>query len=355
MKIVYITSESYLDHSYTIIKELKKKNELVVFMQAKEKTEEINNWCIKLNAEFVKRKRFRNPFGLFSEIGFLLSIKKIKADRVWFNTLTAYQAVIAKVLLKGFVVMVHDVEVHPETKDYYSVLSLRLTLALFKKNIGVASRSQAEIFKNKYGYEPKIFQLPVIDYYTETGIKAERTAADPERIKFFFFGSVEPYKGIETLVEAAEILENKNLSFHVNIYGRLKYNREELKDRIAQIKSVSMNDEFIHYKAIHKLYCENDVLILPYKQVTQCGPLLIGYNEEVPPICSNIEGFREYVDEGKTGLLFDNSAEDLARKMEIVIKNPALISEMKRYINSIAFNKFSMESLAGEYTQYLEN
>ena len=102
MKIVYVTSESYLDHSYTIIKELRKKAELSVFIQAKEYTDEIKDWCGELNAEFVKRKRFRNPLGFFSELGFLLSLKKIKADKIWFNTLTAYQAVIAKVLLKNF-------------------------------------------------------------------------------------------------------------------------------------------------------------------------------------------------------------------------------------------------------------
>ncbi len=355
MKIVYVTSESYLDHSYTIVNVLKEKAELSVFIQAKENTDEIRDWCKELNAIFVKRKRFRNPFSFFSELGFLLSVKKIKADKIWFNTFTAYQAVIAKVLLKDFIVMVHDVEIHPETKDYYSVLSLRLTLALFKKKVGVASRVQAKIFKDKYGFEPKVFQLPIIDYYTKSGNMAPQKAPESGKIRFFFFGSTEPYKGIETLLEAAEILENKNINFEIAVYGKLKYGAEELRSRMKKIKSLKLRDEFVHYKDIHEIYCNNDVLVLPYRQVTQCGPLLIGYNELVPSICSNLEGFREYVDDGKSGILFNNTSGGLAQKMEEIIKNPKLISGMKEYIEKNIFKKFSMESLGNDYINNFKN
>ncbi len=355
MKLVYVTSESYLDHSYTIINELKKRAELSVFIQAKENTDEIADWCKELNAKFVKRKRFRNPFSFFSELGFFLSVKKIKADRIWFNTLTAYQALIAKVFLKDFIVMVHDVEIHPETKDYYSVLSLRLTFALFKKKAGVASYMQAKIFKDKYGFEPKVFQLPIIDYYTKSGNMHLQKAPNPGKIRFFFFGSIEPYKGIETLLEAAEILENKNINFEITVFGRLKYNTEELRSRMKKIKSLKLTDKFVHYKDIHEIYCNNDVLILPYRQVTQCGPLLIGYNELVPSICSNLEGFREYVDDGKSGMLFNNAPAGLAEKMEEIIKNPGLISGMKEYIEKNIFKRFSMESLGNEYIKNFKN
>jgi glycosyltransferase involved in cell wall biosynthesis len=355
MKIVYVTSESYLDHSYTIVKVLKERTELSVFIQAKEKTDEITDWCKELSAKFVKRKRFRNPFSFFSELGFLLSVKKIKADRIWFNTLTAYQAVIAKVLLKDFIVMVHDVEIHPETKDYYSVISLRLTLALFKRKVGVASHVQAKIFKDKYGFEPKVFQLPIIDYYTKGGRNSQQKAPVSEKIRFFFFGSVEPYKGIETLLEAAEILENKNINFEIAVYGKLKYNADGLRSRMKKIKGLKLTDEFVHYIGIHEIYCNNDVLILPYRQVTQCGPLLIGYNELVPSISSDLEGFREYVDDGKSGLLFNNTPAGLAEKMEMVIKTPGLISGMKEYIEKNISKRFSMESLGNEYINNFKN
>lgn len=355
MKTAYITSESYLDHSYTIVKELKKKTDFAVFMQAKELTEEIESWCRTFDAKFVKRKRFRNPFSFFSELRFLLEVRKIKADTVWFNTLTAYQVIITKLIFKNILVMVHDVEIHPETKDYYSVLSLKLTFALFKKKISVASEAQANLFEQKYCIKPKIFQLPIINYYTEIGNKTEPAGQESKIIKFFFFGSIEAYKGIEILLEAAEILENKNINIEINIYGKLKYNSEQIKGRIGKLSTVKLIDRFIPYKEIHKIYCENDVLVLPYRQITQCGPLLIGYNELVPSICSRLKGFKEYVDDGKSGFLFNNVPEDLADKMELIVKNPELITQMKEYIKREIFSKFSMESLSSAYINNLKN
>jgi glycosyltransferase involved in cell wall biosynthesis len=348
LKVVYVTHESFIDHSYTIVQELQKKIDLVVFLQAKEETEEIKKWCGKFNAEFVPRKRFRNPLSLIAEYRFFKSIKKIKADNVWFNTLSLYQVIIAKLLFKKFLVMVHDVDPHPETKDYHSNITQWLTYNLLKKKICTASRTQADLFKQMHGFEPLVFQLPVINYFTEVGNPAENKRKN-SAVRFFFFGSVEPYKGLETLLSAAELLQSNGIYFSINIYGKLKYNREELTERIKNIENIYHDDNFIDYKDIHSIYINNDILILPYKQVTQCGPLLIGYNELVPSICNDLAGFREYADEGKSALFFNGSADDLAEKMEYIIHNFEAAGIMKKYISDVIFSKFSIQTLAEEY------
>ena len=156
---------------------------------------------------------------------------------------------------------------------------------------------------------------------------------------------------METLLEAAEILQKKNLNFSLGIYGKLKYNRDELTQRIKTLKNAELIDEFVDYKNISNIYKNGDVLVLPYKQVTQCGPLLIGYNELVPAICSRLPGFLEYVDDGSSGILFNNTVEDLAAKMEYVIKNPAVLIKMKEYINREIIAKFEMPQLVEQYTE----
>ncbi len=354
MKLVYVTHESFLDHSYTIIKTLRKKCDLKVFIQAKKMNAELEEWCRILDGEFIKRKRFRNPAGFFDAIGFMRRIKKIRGDAVWFNSLSVYQGLLARLIIKNFFVTVHDVEYHPDSRDYHSFLSLWLTFKLLKKRICVVSKTQAELFEQKYGIKPKVFQLPIIDYYKEIGKSdlpglKNLTGQQVETVKFFFFGSIEPYKGIETLIEAAEILEKRKTEYKLNIYGKIKYSVSEVTNGINRLKNVSLYDEFIDYKDIHRIYMENDVLILPYKQVTQCGPLLIGYAEGVPSICNNLQGFREYVDDGKSGIIYSNSAQELAEKMESIIKGKEKLKEMKRYIETETCEKFSMEALAEEY------
>lgn len=352
MKVVYLTSESYIDHSYTVVQELKKHIELIVILQAKEATIEIDRWCKKFGAEFVQRRRFRNPLSFISEIFFLLRIRKMKPDVVWFNTMTVYQVLLAGILLKKFLVVMHDVDLHPESKDRHGMFSVRMTMKLALKKICAASKTQSEIFNRQHGFFPPVFRLPIINYYKETGEPPEKPAAGNiagRKVRFFFFGSVERYKGIETLLDAAEILQSKGLDFELNIYGRLKYDSEIILDKIRNIVNASIHDEFIDYRKIHGIYSDNDVLILPYRQVTQCGPLLIGYCESVPAICSDLEGFREYVNDGLDSMIFDNTAAGLAAKMEEIINDPAIISKLSKGIEEIAMKKFSMLALAGDY------
>ncbi|MCI0448583.1 MAG: glycosyltransferase family 4 protein [Chlorobi bacterium] len=351
MKAVYVTSESYIDHSFTIVKELSKHIDLRVFIQAREKTEEIESWCNSLNAVFIQRRRFRNPLSLFSELAFIFRLKKINPDIVWFNTLTVYQLLFVKMLIKNFLVTVHDVEIHPGAGGHGNIAA-KLTLKFALKNVCVVSKTQANIFKKNFGFEPKVFQLPIIDYHKEvSSVKSEREPKNT--IRFFFFGSIEEYKGVGILLEAGGILEKKNVKFKLNIYGKIKYDEETLKKRIKTLKNITLFNEFVDYKEVHKIYIENDVLVLPYKQVTQCGPLLIAYEELVPVICSDLEGFREYVEDNISGIIFNNSPQDLADKMIFFIEHPELISKIRIGIKENAHSRFLMRNLCKGYLENL--
>jgi len=346
--IIYVTGESYIDHSYTIARELKKHLRLDIYFSSKEVTGEVSFFLKTLNAVYVKRQRFRNVFSIFKELRFILKLRRANADCVWFNTLNVYQVWLVKHLLKKYIVMVHDVELHPETGEKHGNLSVKLTLKKYPRNICVASNSQAEVFEKQFGFKPKVFRLPVIDYYRDIAANTEKKRADG-KIRFFFFGSIEKYKGLETLLEAVEILNKKDLEFDLNIYGRLKYNEEEFLEKINVLKNVNLVNKFIDYKEIHNIYITNDVIILPYKQVTQCGPLLIGYSENTPAIVSRHPGFTEYTDNGNSALVFENTAESLAEKMQLCINDPRVISRMREFIGTEIKNRFSMQSLAEEY------
>lgn len=354
MKIAYITHGSFIDHSYTVVSGLRNMLDLRVFIQAKEENEEINSWCKKFDAVFVKRTRYRNPFSFFAELGFLRRIKKLKPDVTWFNTLTLYQIPAALILFKNFLVNIHDVDSHPASRDYHAKLIKWLTYKLLKKRLCVVSRTQADLFKELHGIAPKVFQLPIINYYTEAGKCNEKPVTD-NKVKFFFFGSIQPYKGIDILLKAAEILERKNIDCRINIYGKLKYNKEEISQKISKLSNVSHEDKYTDYKEVHSLYAKNDVLILPYTQVTQCGPLLIGYSENVPSICNDLPGFREYVDENKSGFFYDGTAEGLAEKMEYIVHNFQVIKEMEICITTEVKTRFSINALAEEYISNFKN
>jgi glycosyltransferase involved in cell wall biosynthesis len=353
MRVFFVTSESTMDHSFTMIRELRKHITLDAVITAKKLTPELEAYCNTQNVKFFKRKNFKNPLSIFSEIKLLLYIRRQKPDLVWFNVLSLYQSILVKLFLKKVLVNAHDIELHPEEKDIHGILSQKITFRLYKNSLAVMSEAQGKQFEKKYRKKPHILQLPVIDYYTsvsrETPIVNEKAFSAESRINFFFFGSIMPYKGIEKLLDAAQIIEDKGINTQIKIYGKLKYNYEALLEKIKNIKNINFTDEFIDYREVCGIYDSNDVIIIPYIQVSQCGPLLIGYSRNVPVICSDLEGFREYVEEGKSGLFFDNTAAGLAGKMEQLISNPVVLNEMRQYIKTEIHRRFSMQALCREY------
>jgi glycosyltransferase involved in cell wall biosynthesis len=261
------------------------------------------------------------------------------------------QVILIKLFVNRFIVSTHDIETHPEDTDYYSRISKKITLKLFKKHVSVMSSSQAYLFQKYYGFKPEILQLPIINYYKAVSVQSQSHDNSNSKVRFLFFGSIQPYKGIELLLDAAEILNSKNIDFELNVLGRLRYNHKLLAARMSEIKNVNYNNKHIDYKDVYSRYLNNDVIIIPYYHVTQSGPLLIGYSRNMPCITSDLPGFREYVDDGKSGLLFNNTAEGLAEKMMEFIDNRNKINELSGYIANEIQQRFSMEALAKAYME----
>lgn len=382
-----------IDHGYTIATELKKHVDLRVYIIAKQYSEEIRNFCEDLGAVFFRRARFRNPVSLFRELIFLNAVRRQKPDVVWFELFSVYQALFARLFVKNYLVTVHDVELHPEETDFYSVCARWLTLRFHRERVCTASKTQAEVFERRFGRKPRMFQLPIKDYYAKTSGKSNETSPLPPSkgepaVKFFFFGKIRPYKGIEVLLRAAELVHKSGLNFRLNIYGKITYNERRILEQIEQLNGntspsppskeehvIKIVNEFIDYREVYSIFSENDILVLPYIQVTQCGPMLVAYNQNIPVICTDLPGFREYVDDGKSGLLFKpdldegargrdvrlastsplviGAGKSLAEKMKVVIENPGMINEMREYIKEKIKPRFGMESLAGEYLNLL--
>ncbi len=105
----------------------------------------------------------------------------------------------------------------------------------------------------------------------------------------------------------------------------------------------------IEESEIPKLFGESHYLVLPYKSVTQSGPLRIAYGYNVPVIASDLDGFKESVVEDVTGLLFsEGDIDSLYSVMRSTIENhPLMYDEIKRsqkrYVDEISMLKCLMK------------
>jgi glycosyltransferase involved in cell wall biosynthesis len=124
--------------------------------------------------------------------------------------------------------------------------------------------------------------------------KIRRIMKKNNKIVFSFLGNLTYYKGFDLVIEAWEksniLSKNKNLMLVVA--GRNKYS-SKLINRLNKYENVHFdireltNEEFEAYLEL------SDVVLLPYRRISQSGVLLSSINRSKPFIVSNVGGLTD--------------------------------------------------------------
>ena len=138
-----------------------------------------------------------------------------------------------------------------------------------------------------------------------------------------FFGNIVPYKGLEYIISAFQMIVTRRDDYRLIIAGRPK-NCEKYWSAIREAISTEVKGGRILLKADYipdsetEVYFKAaDVLILPYRQIDQSGVLFLGYSFGLPVIAADVGSLREEIIDGKTGFVFrPEDPVDLARAIE---------------------------------------
>lgn len=158
---------------------------------------------------------------------------------------------------------------------------------------------------------------------------------DPHKKVLLYFGLIRPYKGIEVLVEAMEKLGD---DYQLIIAGEPYYAIDELiRASARQGDRIKWHTHFIPDAEVADYFKAADALVLPYRNATQSGVTALAIYHGTPALVSNVGGLSEYVDEGKTGLLFrPNDANALAQAVQKWFESAPRDEEVKATISAKA-------------------
>ena len=192
----------------------------------------------------------------------------------------------------------------------------------------VKTKEQKKIFQGNANYSKKIIVNSIatknilikrfkinankikLAYYGFKDPKIKKKNLKSKNIKVGYIGRFETFKGVEILINSANILRDKNIFFLIAGDGHLKENLKKLSYGNKKIKFVGkVLNSFNFIKNL-------DILIVPSIR----EPLGIVSVEaglcKTPVIASNIDGIPEVITNKKNGILIDPSKKITLKKYE---------------------------------------
>ncbi|WP_175542273.1 glycosyltransferase family 4 protein [Natrinema hispanicum] len=186
----------------------------------------------------------------------------------------------------------------------------------------------------------KISVVPhgILEYPSATAADGK---ADADNQTILFFGTIKPYKNIDTLLEAyaalpAETRDTTDL--HIAGYPKMDAKLLQRWARDLGIESsVRWDLRFVPDSEVSALFDTADVIAFPYDDVDQSGALLTALQYETPIVATDIAGFAEVLTDGEHGFLVPpNDAVALADALDNVLADPELLACMRENISDLA-------------------
>ncbi|MGD0591893.1 MAG: glycosyltransferase [Bacteroidota bacterium] len=263
----------------------------------------------------------------------------------WENSIALFDRTLLnlyyKLLGKKLVFTAHNVyrEARDSTATPLRWLSLKVMYHLVDRIIVHTPKMKEELCSLFHVSPEKVIIIPhgINNRAQKKGITQEdarqKLGIVPTAHVVLFFGQIDEYKGIETLIDAAALLVQKDPSIILIVAGKPKRQSDyvlKLKKQVGKSlpeKNVILRLHFIPENDVETYFSAADCVVLPYKRIFQSGVLFLAYRFGVPIIATDVGSFAEDVVDRVTGFICKpNDAEDMA-------------AQLRKYFNSTLFHR----------------
>lgn len=235
--------------------------------------------------------------------------------------------------------VIHDP--HPHDKIYNPLICILnffcyISIKNNSSGIVVLNKKDVDYVKCKYNKNVTVIPHAVFDYYTEDKSFIPKNIISK---KIGFIGRIEPYKGLDLLINA--FLRNKDLKLNLIIAGSGKID-DEIKNKIQSDSRIILINRYIREEEFEELFNQIDILVLPYKRASQSGVIPMSFAFGVPVIATNVGALSEQVPEG-TGLVIPVDEDVILKSINDLYNEPSLILSMGKKAKSYADNNMTWD------------
>lgn len=193
--------------------------------------------------------------------------------------------------------IVHNAEDHEAArwKTALSRLQLRQATRFVTHNAGL----EGALDRLMPGVPTDICPHPVYDDFPP----AKGTLPRRAPLELLFFGLVRPYKGLDLALNA---LSHDKIETHLTIAGEFWSDQSEteaLIDSLGLRDRVEIVPRYVSDAEAAEYFHRADALLAPYRSVTGSGVVAMAQWYGLPVIASDLPGFAEVIEDGRTGWL----------------------------------------------------
>lgn len=168
-----------------------------------------------------------------------------------------------------------------------------------------------------------------------------------DKVKIIMYGYQTRYKGADILIEALKLLPQGYLNkMEALIVGKSDMELyTQYKEQVASLNTTWIN-RFVSEDELYRSIGESDLILLPYRQITQSGVLLLALSYRKPILTSNLPSFRETLEGYPDDYFFESDSPEALRDMLVRYINREI--DINKQINIIEGlnNKYSWDNTA---------
>jgi len=313
---------------------------------------------VQLNGRFkASLKAVKAAEHLFNMREFVSRMRKLRPDVIHFQWLPV--PILDRLYLEQLsriaplVFTVHNTNQPRGTRfqSMYQKLGWNSLFRHIQAIIAHSPYSKRRILENKWAPADKIHVVPhgVFDYYRSL---EGSTAPPPAHGRsVLFFGTAEPYKGLDVLLRAFALLSPEVLNdTQLVVAGRATPYTPPMQ---ALAQSLGINHRVVwklgsvSETEVPQLFRSATLVAVPYRYIDVSGVLMTALALGKVVVANRIGGNPDVIQDGVHGRLVDpESPESMAKAFQELLTNPDRVRSMERAVEGLASTDFSWTTSA---------
>lgn len=210
-------------------------------------------------------------------------------------------------------------------------------------------------FCNEFGIDENRVEVIHHGVFEPKGLKIKPHKRG-EKLNLIMYGNQSYYKGTDILVDAIALLPKEVQSkVHTLIVGKTAPDYLALLKEKAAGLDIEFIPEFVPDDFLNEKIMESDIIVLPYRQISQSGVLLLALYFERMIITSDLPSFKETLYSISDDFFFDNTKpEGLSNAISKIASFQELTFAYKRHLVDLK-DDYMWTKIACDYMNFLQD